>query len=84
MHENAEKKRTIIDLFSPLVLNFRTIVYAAPAPIPPIRPISDAGELKISDEGLTTNKLPINAPRTISACGRETFSFNNKKEKGER
>ena len=65
----------------PTVPNFRTIVYAAPAPNPPKSPIKDGIKSKLETVGFTTNRLPPKAPITRSICAAVTFSFKNKKLK---
>ena len=72
MHEKIEKKKTIYVFRSPFTDSFLTIVYAAPAPIPPKSPIILAGFIRPC-VGLIINKLPKNAIITVNNWNKLIF-----------
>ena len=73
------QKNTMRALFSPFFDKARTAVYAAPAPMPPSRPIS-AGKASDEKPGLTISILPPNAARTARYCQTFARSFSSTSE----
>ena len=55
------------DPFIPIAPNFRTIVYAIPAPSPPPTPIIAGSNAVFSNPGFTINRHPAKAVPTQAA-----------------
>ena len=53
----------------------RTKVYAAPAPIPPAKPISEGTSSIFEKVGRIMKRLPQKASITAATCAGEAFSF---------
>ena len=81
MQENAENTSTILVLFSPSSPSFLTLVYAKPANIPLMAPISAGIKLKLLNEGLITKRAPQNATITQRTSFLSGFSCIRKIEK---